>query len=103
MVEAISSLARSRRQAQRQAERQRMATKVEAMRRAREEVKAQIRRESRIKVCQVPPREITSMAEAYVLAHREIIVEARARVERWRIEGFFGKQAALSVRNVPEL
>jgi hypothetical protein len=80
-----------------------MATKVEAMRRAREEVKAQIRREGRIKVCQVPPREITSMAEAYVLAHREIIVEARARVERWRIEGFFGKQAALSVRNVPEL
>ena len=87
MVEAISSLARSQRQAQRLL----LATKVEAMRRAREEVKAQIRREGRIKLCSVPPREITSMAEAYILAHRELIVEARARVEQWRVEGFFGK------------
>ena len=77
----------------RAAERMRMATRVEALRRAREEVKAQIRREGRIRLSQVPPREITAMAEAYVLAHREIIVEARARVEQWRVEGFFGKTA----------
>ena len=88
MVEAISSLTPSR--AQRQAERMRLAVRVEAMRWAREEVKAQIRREGRIKLCSVPPREITAMAEAYVLAHRELIAEARARVEQWRL-GFFGK------------
>jgi hypothetical protein len=68
--------------ADRVAERMRMAVRVEAMRRAREEVKAQIRREGRIKLCSVPSREITAMAEAYVLAHREIIAEARARVEQ---------------------
>jgi hypothetical protein len=93
MVEANPSLARSQRQAQRQAERMRMATRVEAMRRAREEVKAQIRREGRIKLSAVPAREITAMAEAYVLSHREIIAEARAKVERWRVEGYFGKAA----------
>jgi hypothetical protein len=54
-------------------------------------VKAQIRREGRIKLCSVPSREITAMAEAYVLAHRELIAEARARVEQWAAEGFFGK------------
>ena len=63
------------------------------MRRAREEVKAQIRREGRIKLSAVPAREIAAMAEAYVLAHRELIAEARARVEQWRVEGFFGKAA----------
>ena len=46
-------------------------------------MKAQIRREGRIKLCSVPSREITAMAEAYILAHREIIAEARARVEQW--------------------
>jgi hypothetical protein len=46
-------------------------------------VKAQIRGEGRIKLCSVPVREITAMAEAYVLAHRELIAEARARVEQW--------------------
>jgi hypothetical protein len=71
----------------------RMAVRVEAMRRAREEVKAQIRREGRIKRSQVPAREITAVAEAYVLAHRELIAEARAKVEQWRVEGFFGKAA----------
>jgi hypothetical protein len=61
------------------------------MRRARAEVKAAIQREGRIKLSAVPAREITAMAEAYVLAHREVIAEARARVEQWRVEGFFGK------------
>jgi hypothetical protein len=70
-----------------------MAVRVEAMRRARAEVKAAIQREGRIKLSQVPPREITAQAEAYVLSHRELIAEARARVEQWRVEGFFGKTA----------
>ena len=87
MVEAISSLARS----QRQAESLQRATKVEAMRRAGAEVKAQIRAEGRVKLAQVPARELTALAEAYVLSHRELIAEARARVEQWRVEGHFGK------------
>ena len=69
------------------------AVGVEALRRARAEVKAAIQREGRIKLSAVPAREITAMAEAYILAHREIIAEARARVEQWRVEGFFGKTA----------
>jgi hypothetical protein len=88
--------------ADRVAERMRMAVRVEAMRRAREEVKAQIRREDRIKLCSVPSREITAMAEAYVLAHRELIAEARARVEQWAAEEA-AKRAARSVRKVQEL
>ena len=43
------------------------------------------------------------MAEAYILAHRKIIAEARARVEQWRAEGFFGKQAALAAQNLRHL
>jgi hypothetical protein len=98
MVEAIPSLtpSRAQRQAQQQADRARRAVRIEALRRAREEVKAQIRREGRIKVCSVPSHEITAMAEAYVLAHRELIAEARARVDQWRVEGFFGKAAQIS-------
>jgi hypothetical protein len=51
-----------------EAERMRIAVRVEAMRRARTEVKAAIQREGRIKLSAVPAREITAMAEAYVLA-----------------------------------
>ena len=72
-----------------------MAVRVEAMRRAREEVKAQNRREGRIKLCSVPAREITAMAEAYVLAHREIIAEARARVKQWHAQGVFGPRGGI--------
>jgi hypothetical protein len=97
MVEAIPSLARSQRQAQRQAERLARATKVEAMRRARAEVKAAIQREGKIKVSAVPAREITAQAEAWLLEdaeyRAELIADARARVEQWRVEGFFGKAA----------
>jgi hypothetical protein len=67
MVEANPSLARSQRQAQRQAERMRIAVRVEAQRRAREEVKAKIRREGRVKLASVPSREITAQAEARLL------------------------------------
>ena len=68
MVEANPSLTPSQRQAQRQAERMRIAVRVEAQRRAREEVKARLRREGRVKLCDVPARDITAMAEALVIA-----------------------------------
>ena len=96
MVEFTRSLT----QAQRQAQRLLLATRVEALRRARAEVKAAIQREGRIKLSAVPAREITALAEAYVLAHRRVIVEARASVEQWRVEGFFGKRAALAAHNL---
>jgi hypothetical protein len=49
-------------------------------------------------------REIVAAAEEYLAGHRaELIAEAVAVVDRWQAEGFFGKRAALSVRNVPQI
>ena len=74
--------------AQPQAERMRIAVRVEAQRRAREEVKAQIRRGGRVKLSEVPAREITAMAEARLIEDVEyrakLIAEAKAVVERWQ-------------------
>ena len=74
--------------AQPQAERMRIAVRVEAQRRAREEVKAQIRRGGRVKLSEVPAREITAMAEARLIEDEEyrakLIAEAKAVVERWQ-------------------
>ena len=71
MDEAIQSLQQTptpNKAQRRAAERMRIAVRVEAMRQARTEVKAAIQREGRIKLSAVPAREITAMAEAYVLA-----------------------------------
>ena len=80
----------------------RIAVRVEAQRRAREEVKAQIRREGRVKLSEVPSREITMMAEAAVIAdaafRAKLIAEAKRVVEQWRVEGFFGKGKAGDAR-----
>ena len=79
-----------------------MAVRVLCQRRAQEEVKAQIRREGRVKLSTIPPREIVAMAEARLVDDEEyrakLIADAKRVVEQWRVEGFFGKQAALSVR-----
>jgi hypothetical protein len=32
------------------------------------------------------------MAKAYLAEHRELMVDARATVERWTLEGVFGKR-----------
>lgn len=41
-------------------------------------------------------RDLVSRAEAYLAQHRaELITEAKAIVERWQAEGFFGKRAKL--------
>ena len=103
MVEAISSLARSQRQAQRQAQ----AVRVLVMYAAKREVKDRLRREGKVKLSRVPHREITTLAKARLFEDGEyrarLIAEARPIVDQWTAEGFFGKLAALSVRNVPEL
>jgi hypothetical protein len=74
---------------------------------AKREVKEAIRREGKVKLSRVPHREIIAMARARLFedaAYRSrLIEEAKLIVEEWRREGFFGKRAALSVRNVPEL
>jgi hypothetical protein len=57
-----------------------------------------------IKPQHMPMREIVAMAKDYIAQHRaELIAEARPIVDRWTEEGFFGKRAARSVRNVPKL
>jgi hypothetical protein len=38
------------------------------------------------------------MAKAYLSEHRELMVEARATLERWTLEGVFGKRAQRAVR-----
>jgi hypothetical protein len=60
--------------------------------RARQAVKDAIRRRGE-KVSSFPACEITTMAKAYLAEHREVITEAKATVEQWTAEGFFGKRA----------
>ena len=44
------------------------------------------------------------MAKDYLVAHPELIAEAKPIVERWRREGFFGKRAARELeRNSQDL
>jgi hypothetical protein len=40
------------------------------------------------------------MAMAYLAEHRELMVEARATVERWTLEGVFGKRAQRAFANI---
>jgi hypothetical protein len=92
-------------QAQRQAiaMRQARAVRVETIRRAKAKVKHELAAQGRRKVSQVPMREIVAAAEARLLAdaayRAKLIAEARAVVDRWTAEGFFGKRAALAAHN----
>jgi hypothetical protein len=62
-----------------------------ALYRARQAVKDAIRRKGE-KVSAFAACEITAMAKAYLAEHRELMVDARATVERWTLEGLFGKR-----------
>jgi hypothetical protein len=64
-----------------------------AVYRARQAVKDAIRRKGE-KVSSFAACEITAMAKVYLAEHRELMVEARATVERWTLEGVFGKRAS---------
>jgi hypothetical protein len=47
-----------------------------------------------LKVSHFAQREIVAQAETYFAAHREqLVAQAKADVERWRLQGFFGKRA----------
>jgi predicted site-specific integrase-resolvase len=50
------------------------------------------------KVSAHPSCDITTMAKAYLAEHRELMVEAKATVERWTLEGVFGKRAQRALR-----
>jgi hypothetical protein len=48
-----------------------------------------------LRVSQFSNRDLVIRAEQYLAEHREeLIAEAKEIVERWRVEGFFGKRAA---------
>jgi hypothetical protein len=67
--------------------------KQRAIKATKAELQAQGLRPSHIPHCQIVAR-----ANQYLTAHRdELISEAKAVAERWRVEGFFGKRAAESV------
>jgi hypothetical protein len=69
-------------------------------------VKDRLRRQG-IKLSRVPHHHIERLARARLFEDGEyrarLIAEARPIVDQWTAEGFFGKQAALSVRKAPEL
>jgi hypothetical protein len=73
-----------------------IATITLALQAAMKITKHQLRAEG-LKPTHMPHRELRVRAEAHLTAHREeLIAEAKEVVERWRLEGFFGKRAQLS-------
>jgi hypothetical protein len=69
-----------------------MATMTRAMQLARGLVKEELKRQ-RVRVADVEAREITARAKGYLIAHPELVVEARPVVESWFARGVFGKRA----------
>jgi hypothetical protein len=90
----------------RQAQRRAMAVRVEALRRAKADTKRAYQAQG-IKLTAIPQKEIVAAAEARLLgdaAYRaKLIAEARAVVDQWTAEGFFGKRAAQSVQHSQDL
>jgi len=64
---------------------------TEARRRAIKAVKRQYQAQG-LKPHHVAHREIVAAANEYLREHRELIPEAADVVERWRVDGFFGKR-----------
>jgi hypothetical protein len=77
------------------------ATITIALQAAMKITKHQLRAQG-LKPMYMPHRELRVRAEAYLTAHREeLIAEASLVVERWRLEGFFGKRARDAVHITP--
>jgi hypothetical protein len=73
-----------------------MATRTLALQRAMWATKRKLRAQG-LKVSHFPRRELVTLAEVYLAQHREALLsEASQIVERWRVEGFFGKRAKLN-------
>jgi hypothetical protein len=58
------------------------ATVIEAKRLARQEVKAELRRQGRVKVQLLSGRTISLLAKQWLQEHPQLYAEARERVER---------------------
>jgi hypothetical protein len=65
---------------------------VLAMQRARGAVKEELKRQ-RVRIADVEAKEITERARDYLIAHPELVAEARPVVESWIVRGVFGKRA----------
>jgi hypothetical protein len=51
----------------------------------------------------VPIRQMAAMVEEYLAEHWPVLIaEARSIVDRWTVEGFFGKRAAQHSKRRPE-
>jgi hypothetical protein len=68
------------------------ASIVLALHRARGAVKAELKRQ-RVRIADVEAKEITERARDYLIAHPELVAEARPVVESWFARGVFGKRA----------
>jgi hypothetical protein len=68
------------------------ASFVLAMQRARGMVKDELKRE-RIRLADVEAKEISARARDYLIAHPEVVAEARPIIEEWFARGVFGKRA----------
>ncbi len=81
-----------------------MATMTRAMQLARGAVKEELKRQ-RIRLADVDAREISARARDYVIAHPELVADARPVIMSWFMRGQFGKRAqracAALITNAP--
>jgi hypothetical protein len=68
------------------------ASFVLALERARKAVKEELKRQRR-RLADVEAREIRALAQNYLIAHPELVADARPGVEVWFARGVFGKRA----------
>jgi hypothetical protein len=79
-----------------QAQLRTMATMTLARQRALKAAKRQLEAQG-LRPSHFSHRDLVIRADAYLAEHREeLIAEAKADVERWRLQGFFGKRARLN-------
>ena len=94
MIETNASVHQAERQAQLRARLAQAAVTL-ARQQAIKAVKRQLQAQGRRKLSQIAHREIVTLAREYLAEHPELIAEAKPIVEQWRLEGFFGKRAAI--------
>jgi hypothetical protein len=76
-----------------------LATNTLAQQAAIKATKRQLQAQG-FKVNRFPHRDIVSRAEVYLAQHREeLVAEAKEIVERWEVEGFFGKRGGIRRRS----
>jgi hypothetical protein len=68
------------------------ASFVLAQQRARGAVKEGLKRQ-RVRLADVEAKEITALARDYLIAHPELVADARPVVKSWIARGMFGKRA----------